>query len=176
MTMTFTWIDFVIVGLVAISFIISLVRGFIKEVLSLVVWVLAFFLAHHFSSHLLVPLSNYIQTPSLQVFTAFAVIFLVVLLMGAFVNYFLVRVIHSTGLTSMDRMLGGIFGIARGVVIVTAMIWLGRMTPMVKDPWWQQSTIIPHFQLIIDKIHEQLPLQKSLPKNLKLNRSSQESR
>ena len=171
--MVLTVFDFVIVGLIAISFVISLKRGFVKEVFSLLVWVSAFFVAHRFASMLAEPLSNYIKTPSLQMVAAFSILFIIVLVLGTFANFFISRVIHSTGLTGTDRLLGGVFGIARGIVIVIALIWLGQMTPVKDDLWWKQSAAIPHFKLLIDWIHEQMPLQGGLNKNIRVNNAKE---
>ena len=166
----YTWADIVIFAIIILSFLISLMRGFVKEVLSLFVWILAFYVAYRFSGLLTDSLSHYIQTPSLQVAAAFALVFIAMLLMGALINFFLVKIVHSTGLTGTDRLLGAVFGVARGVVIAAVLIWFGQMTPVKEDSWWKQSVTIPHVQRVIDWVQAEFPIaKKKLSEDIKVN-------
>ena len=65
--------------------------------------------------------------------------------------------VEKTGLSGTDRMLGIIFGIGRGAVIVSVLVLLAGLTPVPQDPWWSQSTFIPHFESLALKIQELLP-------------------
>lgn len=152
------WIDFVIIGIIALSAIISVVRGFVKEVLSLVAWVLAFWVALTFSPHLSVFLSAYIATPSVSLFTAFAVLFVVTLILAALVNHLIAALVEKTGLSGTDRMLGVIFGLLRGVAIVTLLILLAAATPMPNDLWWQNAMLIEHFEQLAIWAKQFLPV------------------
>jgi len=118
------WIDYVIIGIIALSAIISVVRGFVKEVLSLAAWVLAFWVALTFSPQLSVLLSDYIATPSVSLFAAFAALFIVTLILSALVNHLIAAIVEKTGLSGTDRMLGVIFGLLRGAAIVTLLVLL----------------------------------------------------
>lgn len=142
----FNWADYVIIGIVILSAIISLVRGFVKEALSLIVWVLAFWIALNFCTELARLLESHIETPSLRLGVGFLLLFLVVLIIGSFVNYLLGQLVKKTGLTGTDRMLGVLFGVARGIILVALLILLAGLTSIPQDPWWQNSALLPKFQ------------------------------
>ena len=152
------WIDYVIIGIIALSAIISVVRGFVKEVLSLVAWVLAFWVALTFSPQLSVLLSDYIATPSVSLFTAFAALFIVTLILSALVNHLIAAIVEKTGLSGTDRMLGVLFGLLRGAAIVTLLVLLAAATPMPSDAWWQNSVLIEHFEKLAIWARQFLPV------------------
>jgi len=151
------WVDFVIIGIILISAIISVFRGFIREVLSLASWVLAFWVALTFYPHLATLLADYLHTPSIRLFTAFFALFIVTLLLGAMVNHLISELVEKTGLTGTDRSLGVIFGIIRGVAIVTLLVLLAGATPMPNDTWWQNSLLIENFEELAVWLRNLLP-------------------
>ncbi|OUR86413.1 colicin V production CvpA [Methylophaga sp. 42_8_T64] len=140
------WVDYVIIGIILISSGISIVRGFIKEVLSLISWILAFWVALMFHAHLATLLTDYVSTPSIRLFAAFFTLFLVTLVLGALVNHLISQLVEKTGLTGTDRSLGVIFGLLRGVAIVTLLVLLAGATPMPADSWWQNSLLLEYFE------------------------------
>ncbi|MBT3505145.1 MAG: CvpA family protein [Piscirickettsiaceae bacterium] len=152
------WIDYVIIGIIALSAIISVVRGFVKEVLSLAAWVLAFWVALTFSPQFSVLLSDYISTPSVSLFAAFAALFIVTLILSALVNHLIAAIVEKTGLSGTDRMLGVLFGILRGVAIVTLLVLLAAATPMPNDDWWQNAVLIEHFEKLAIWARQFLPV------------------
>jgi membrane protein required for colicin V production len=142
------WIDVVILVIIALSAVISVIRGFVREALSLAAWILAFWVALTFSGDLAALFSKHISTPSVRMIAAFAILFIVTLLLAALVSHFAAQLVKKTGLSGTDRMLGVIFGIARGVVIVALLVLLAGLTPLPADPWWKESIFIVHFQTI----------------------------
>ena len=151
------WIDYVIIGIIALSAIISIVRGFVKEVLSLVAWILAFWVALTFSPQFSVLLSDYISTPSISLFTAFSGLFIVTLILSALVNNLIAAIVVKTWLSGTDRMLGVLFGLLRGVAIVTLLVLLAAATPMPNDAWWQNAVLIEHFEKLAIWVRQFLP-------------------
>jgi membrane protein required for colicin V production len=151
------WTDFTIIGIVAVSTLISLVRGFVREAISLLTWVVAFWIAFKFTSIVATFFGNYIKTPSFRLILAFALIFIIVLILGGLVNFLISELINHTGLSGTDRVLGMVFGITRGVLLISVLILLGEMTAFHNDPWWQNSTLIPHFHSIVNWLHGLLP-------------------
>ncbi|MCE3253297.1 MAG: CvpA family protein [Cellvibrio sp.] len=140
------WADWAIIGIFFLSCLIGLIRGFVREALSLIIWVAAVLVAKVFGGQLEVLLVNHIETPSVRLMTAYAVLFIVTLLLGAMLSYLIGALVRATGLTGTDRLLGMVFGAARAFIIVMALlILLPGFIPVSEDGWWQQSQLIPHF-------------------------------
>lgn len=139
------WIDYVIIGIIALSSLVSLIRGFVREAFSLVAWVLSFWVAWNFFRDL-APHMTWFTVPSVQLGVSFLILFLVTLMLGALVNYLLGQLVDKTGLTGTDRMIGVLFGLARGALLVAVMVLLAGLTPFPNDPWWQESQLIGYFQ------------------------------
>lgn len=148
----FNWADWAIIAILTLSCVISLVRGFVKEALSVAIWVIAFGVATWFSPKLAPLLAVYIDAISLRQMAAFAGLFVVTLLIGGAVNYLLSTLIKATGLSGTDRLLGVLFGIIRGfVIIMVIVLYLPKMVPVDQDAWWSESRLIPHFLSFEDK-------------------------
>lgn len=143
------WADWTIVVIVAISSLISIKRGFVKEALSLAVWALAFFVSVAFHEKMAVLLQGAIESVSLRYLAAFASLFVASFVVGAMVKHLLAELVKMTGLSGTDRLFGMAFGLARGVIVVMAILILLPMAfPVQQDVWWQQSLLIPQFLLI----------------------------
>ena len=151
------WVDYVIIGIIVLSSGISIVRGFIKEVLSLISWLVSFWVALTFAPNLATLLADYISTPSIRLFAAFFVLFVATLILGALVNHLISTLVEKTGLTGTDRSLGVIFGILRGIAIVTLLVLVAGTTPMPNDSWWQNSLLIEHFENLAIWLRDLLP-------------------
>jgi membrane protein required for colicin V production len=139
------WVDYVIIAIILLSAGISIIRGFIKEVLSLASWILSFWVALTFHPHLATLLNDYVATPSIRLFTAFFALFVVTLILCALLNHLIGQLVEKTGLTGTDRSLGIIFGGLRGVAIVTLLVLLAGTTAMPNDNWWHNSLLLEHF-------------------------------
>jgi membrane protein required for colicin V production len=151
------WVDYLIIGIILISSGISIVRGFIKEVLSLISWIVAIWVAFMFFANFASLLTPYIDTATLRLFIAFFVLFVVTLILGALVNHLISQLVEKTGLSGTDRALGVIFGILRGVAIVTILVLAAGVTPMPSDSWWQNSLLLQHFEDLAVWIKQLLP-------------------
>lgn len=145
---TLIWIDWVIIAVIAISTLISLKRGFVKEALSLVIWVAAFVVARTFHPHLQTLLIGSIETESVRLIAAFAILFVGTLVVGAIISNLIGALVRITGLTATDRVLGMAFGLARGLVLVVVAVALLRYTPVTQDTWWRTSPLIQQATLI----------------------------
>ena len=140
-------VDWGIVGVISISGLISLVRGLVKEAMSLVIWIAAFVVAMSFKEPVADLLVNFIALASIRQLAAWGGLFVGTLLLGAVVNFLLGKLVSSTGLSGTDRTLGLVFGVFRGLLIVLALvIALPQAVPVDKDPWWLASSLIPLFQ------------------------------
>lgn len=136
------WIDVIIAIVVVLSAIIGFFRGFLREVLGLATWIVAFFVAFRFAPRVEGFLAQWIEMDSARLVVAFAAVFIGVLIAGAIVNYMLGRLISSTGLARTDRVLGIVFGVARGVAVLVLLVMLAGVTSIPRDDWWQRSIFI----------------------------------
>ncbi len=150
-------IDWVILAVLLISSLISLKRGFVREALSLVVWVGAFVLARMFSGNLATLLTDYLETNSLRWIAAFVILFLGAVAVGTMVSHLIAEMVRLTGLGSMDRVLGMVFGAIRGLVVLVAIVYGLQFTVVPEDPWWQESLLVPHLELLADWARKTLP-------------------
>lgn len=144
--MAIAWIDVVILALIVLSAVLSLFRGFVKEAVALATWLVALWVAMTFYEELAAWLSQWIDLVSAQKITAFSILFICVLLLGAVVNFLAGKLVSRTGLTGTDKLLGIVFGIARGGVIVAILVLLAGLTPFPQDPWWQDSQFLGYFE------------------------------
>lgn len=141
------WVDIVILVIIALSAGLSLMRGFVREALSLFAWIASIWVAISFSHKLGIIMENIIASPTARLAVAFAILFLFTLVAGSMVNYIVGQFVKKTGLTGTDRMLGVIFGVARGVVIVAILVLLaGLIQSIPAEPWWKQSLLMAYFQ------------------------------
>ncbi len=144
--MAFNWADWAILGIVVVSCLFGLMRGLIKEALSVANWIIAVLIAVTFRDPLASLLVNQIETPSLRQIVAFSSLFVATLMVGALVNYLISELVKITGLSSTDRVLGMVFGLLRGFVVVMAVLLL--IPPIIsidQDKWWTESALIPDF-------------------------------
>lgn len=146
--MEFTWADYGILAVLGLSVLISIIRGFVREALSLTTWIAAFWVAFHFLDDIKVLLIDYIHTPSLQYIASFLILFITVLIIGNIIGYLIGKMVDVTGLSGTDRVLGSLFGLGRGILLVSVFLLLASFTPITKDEWWQRSMLIGHFESI----------------------------
>lgn len=144
--MSFNWADWVILGILVASCLFGLMRGLIKEALSVVNWIIAVLVAVAYRDPLASLLVNQIETPSVRQIVAFGSLFIATLMVGALVNYLIGELVKITGLSATDRVLGMVFGLLRGFVVVMAILLL--IPPIIsidQDRWWTESILIPDF-------------------------------
>ncbi len=151
------WVDYAIIAILVVSAGISVLRGFLREAISLLGWVFAFWLALTFADDVSGLFARYVSQPSIRHALAFFTIVMGTLIITAIVMYFVRLIVDKTEITGTDRALGIIFGIARGIVIVAILVLFAGLTALPKDPWWRESTFIPHFQVLAVELQSLLP-------------------
>lgn len=143
------WIDYVIIALIGFSALVSLIRGFVREALSLLTWGCAFFVASHFYSYLAVYFTRF-EDALVRNGIAIVILFIATLIIGAMGNYVISSLVEKTGLSGTDRVLGICFGALRGVLIVAAILFfVDTFTGLSQITDWKQSQLIPQFSYII---------------------------
>ncbi|MCZ6486750.1 MAG: CvpA family protein [Gammaproteobacteria bacterium] len=151
------WVDLIIVVIIVISALISLVRGFVKESISLASWVVAGFIALRYFTALADLLEPYIESPTIRSGTGFAILFVCSLIVGAVINFMASQLVSKTGLSGTDKSLGVVFGAARGIIIVIMLVLLAGLTPMPSESWWKESTMVEYFASMAGWIKDILP-------------------
>jgi membrane protein required for colicin V production len=151
------WVDYAIIVILVVSAGISVLRGFLREAISLLGWVLAFWLALTFAADVSALFTGYVSQPSIRHALAFFAIVLVTLVITAIVMYLVRLIVDKTEITGTDRALGIVFGVARGIVIVAILVLFAGLTALPKDPWWKESMFLPHFQILAVEIRSFLP-------------------
>jgi membrane protein required for colicin V production len=151
------WIDFIIIGIIVVSAVISVFRGFVKEAISLATWIVAFWISLGYASALAEVLPAAISDATMRVGIAFAGLFIVTLVLGGVINVLAGQLVKRTGLSGTDRSLGVVFGLARGVLVVAVLVLLGALTVMPQEPWWNNSLLLPHFERLAVWMRDFLP-------------------
>jgi membrane protein required for colicin V production len=139
-----TLVDYGLIVLVLISGVISLFRGFVKEAISLLSWIVAIWVVWTFDEVLSAALASLITDPVVRIWGARLVLFVFVLVAGGLLGTGLGLMLNKGGLTALDRLFGTVFGAARGVLLVGVLILVLEMSGFGKSPWWQGSKLIPY--------------------------------
>ena len=148
-----TPIDYAIIVIILLSICFGCFRGFIRELLSLIGWFLAFYTANFFTDSLY----QYIPfalDETIKYITGYFIIFLLVLIFASIIIKLINKFIKSVGLSFSNFILGGFFGFTRGVLIVFVMILLLEKTSFSLNPGWANSTYIP---IIKNSVENTLP-------------------
>ncbi len=157
----FNWLDVVIIGIISLSILISVIRGFVREALSLITWLIALWVGLHFSSPLADMLKSTIHSHEIRIVLSFFGLVAVSLIIGAIINYIIGRMLAKTCLKGTDRLLGAAFGFGRGLLVIALLILLAGMTFMPEKPWWKGSQLVSHFQPMANWLHDLLPIEQS---------------
>jgi membrane protein required for colicin V production len=151
------WVDFVILGIVGLSALIGFTRGLIREVVSLGIWIGAAIVAWLYYKPVASMLEAWISTPLVRLGVAILILIFLVLFLGAVFGHFLARLVEKTGLTGTDRLMGVAFGAVRGALLVAMVVFLGALTPVADDVWWQESSLVGRFQVLGEQVLGELP-------------------
>ncbi len=138
-TLSLGWVDWALLVVLVVSMIVGLWRGLVFEVLSLVGWVVAFFAAQAFAPSLAGMLPIGVPGSALNHGVAFLAAFVLALVLWALGSRLMRLLIHATPLQPVDRVLGGVFGLARGAVLLLAVATVVMLSPAQRSAAWQQS-------------------------------------
>ena len=152
-----TWADIGLLVILGLSTLVGLWRGFIVEVMSLAVWVAAFWIAFAYGDSAAALFESQVAQPSARLFLGYSMLFVLALIVGGLATWLLGKLVQSTGLSGTDRLLGMLFGLLRGAALGSVAVLLAGFTPLPADPWWQESRILPTFQRGAEWLRTWLP-------------------
>lgn len=138
-----TSFDYVVLGILAVSVVLGLVRGAVREVFSLGSWIGAFFTARTYSESLSVYLAQGIGSPTLRLLATFVMVFLSALAVLMLVSWTLSQLVKRSGLGSLDRALGSVFGTFRGALIAVVLVLVAGLTPLPREIFWRNAMFSP---------------------------------
>jgi len=141
--------DYAVIALVTLSLLFGLWRGVISEILALLAWVAAFIAARTWA----VPAGELVAAgmsePVWRQVAGFITVFVVVMVLFVLGRWLLSLLLKAVGLRPLDRVLGALFGIARGVLVVFVAVLLGGLTPLPQESWWRQATLAPPLETAV---------------------------
>lgn len=138
-----TWLDYAVVGVFAVSLVVGAWRGLVREVLSILGWIIAFLAANLLAGPLGPAMPQAIPSPELRVAAAYVAVFVVALIANALLSLLLSKIVKAAGLGGVDRMLGVLFGAARGLLIVLVAALLAGLSSAPRQPFWRDSASGP---------------------------------
>ncbi len=152
-----TIFDYVVLGIFFISIILSIMRGVVREVLSIAGWVIAFVAAGSYAADFKPLLPSEVAGESLRIIVSFIVLFLSVLLITGLLTMLLSTLIKGVGLGFIDRLLGSVFGFLRALVIVMVLVLIAGLTALPQQSFWQQATLSHPLEVIAAKVTQWWP-------------------
>lgn len=147
--MGFAVFDCAALAVIALSALLGLWRGVVSETLALLAWLAGFFAARMWGGTAAEILSAWLRDPALRQMLGFAAVFVATLLLFGVVRFFLTRLLRMVGLGLVDRFLGMLFGLARGLAIILAGVLIGGMTELPRQGWWREAILAPPLETAV---------------------------
>ena len=144
-----TYFDYAVIAIMAASLLLGLWRGMVGEVIALTAWVLGFIAARWWGDEVARVFLIGIADPALRLVAAWAAIFIVVLVLMALLRLALRGLLKALGLSLSDRLLGVVFGAARGLLIILVLTAAGGMTSLPKEKWWSEAYFAPPLETAV---------------------------
>ena len=145
----FTAVDWAIIAVLGLSILLSLWRGFVREAVSLAGWIAAFVIANMFVGEMATFLQQWIANVTGRYVAAYALLFAGMLIVAGIVGKLSAQVVKVTGLTLLDRLLGTVFGFARGIIIVLVVVYVLRQLSLPQNLLWlDESLLMPHVDML----------------------------
>ena len=136
-----TVFDYAVLLIIGVSILLSVMRGFLREVMALLAWVVAFWVANLYTASFSPMLPASIPSPELRLLAAFAALFLATLLVMTLMAITVGQMLKAIGIGAWDRALGSVFGFARGLIIVLVLVLLAGLSSLPKHPLWKNAML-----------------------------------
>ena len=150
-------IDIIIAVALVVSIIIGFVRGFVKEAISIATLVIAIWAALYFGPAVGGISKSWLSAQELQIWFGRILLFVVILAAGGLLGWGISKLVRLSVLSGLDRLLGSLFGVIRGVLLVALLVIAGQFAGFDNDEWWLQSKLRPHFEVVADWIKVMAP-------------------
>jgi membrane protein required for colicin V production len=152
-----TIFDYIVLGIIFVSVLLSITRGVVREVVSLLGWIIAFFVASHYAVNFEPLLPQTIEDESLRMLIVFVMTFFVALVVVMVGSMLFSKLVRSVGLGLIDRALGAVFGFSRGLLIVLFMILTAGFTSLPQQSFWQQALLREPLEMMATQAIPWLP-------------------
>lgn len=152
-----TVIDIVVLAIVGISILFGMLRGLMREVLALVAWAASFLLANLLAPDAATLLPQAMASEEFRLLVSFVVIFLVALVGLSVLAILASKVVRIVGLGPADRVVGGVFGLARGALVVMILVLLAGLTALPRQPMWRNAVLSGTLEAVAGHVKEWLP-------------------
>lgn len=138
------WFDYLLIALIAFSCVVGVLRGLLREVIALVTWIAAVWIAWHYAAVLEPRLGGALASAGVRAWAARTIIFLGIVLIGTCIGAIVGHVVRLSIFSGTDRFFGGIFGFLRGLVMIGLLVMLCHALRLNGEPWWRGSTLMPY--------------------------------
>ena len=147
-------VDYVLLSIFGVSAIIGVFRGFVKEAISLIGWIAAIWGAWQYGANVSAWLPDFVDDATVKIWAARLLVLIGVLLMSGLISRLVSFLIDKTGLSGTDRMVGMVFGLARGMVLAGLAVNLLEVAGFDEAPWWPESKLIPYAAPVAQRLSD----------------------
>ncbi len=152
-----TWFDYALIAVVAISALVGIWRGLVREVFALAGWIAAITAAMLFASDAATLIPAGFATPLVRTAFAFIGLLVVILIIVAIAGLLFTKAVRAVGLGFADRTLGGVFGFARGALILVVLALAAGLTAVPREPFWREAKLAPPLETAAIAVKPYLP-------------------
>jgi|TARA_B110000977_G_scaffold145984_1_gene185172 membrane protein required for colicin V production len=162
-----TYFDYAVIAIVGLSVVVSMMRGAVKEMLAILGWIAAFYVAKAYSPLLATFLPEGIPTEALKTLIAFVILLIAVLFLNGLITMAISGVISKVGLGWINRFLGMLFGFAKGLLISCVLVLLAGLTSLPKEQMWTDAVLSEPLEMLVKSALPWLP--ESVSKHAKFD-------
>lgn len=155
--MHFNWADYAIIVIIILSVGISFIRGFVREILSILGWIIVFWVSIVYFDSFANLLTPFIKSQTSRQVISFVFLFISILVIVLLLNYLISKMLLTRRFDGTDRILGVFFGLIRGILLISVLLLLASLTNVTQSQWWNDSVTIPKFDPIVEWLKSLLP-------------------
>ena len=149
-----TPVDYTLIAIVVIAAIIGAFRGLLREAISLITWIVALWAGWHYSDVVAPYLTGLLGEEPVRTWVARAIIAIGVLLVGTLIGVVVNHFVRMSIFSGFDRLMGFLFGMLRGIVVLGVLVILGQLLQLDSAPWWRSSQLMPYADTTADVLRK----------------------